>query len=158
HPPDSELYLDERFFLTPTPPRPYLTGPSRPVAKAVDHHGDDVTAIVSEDDGKYLATAGLGKYLGLTRDHWVTIDVGDVPGEGPLYLLARGWLQPTDSSITVALEQRGGERPTPLTLEVPDGNGWKQHGPPLGFPAGKNKTCVIRLDEGMRKVRLRTNM
>lgn len=158
HPPDTELYLDERFFLAPTPPRLYLTTPSRPVAKALDHDGDDVTAIVAEDDGKYLARAGLGKYQGLTRDHWVTIDAGDVPGEGPLYLLARGWLQPTDSSLNVALTQRAGERPTPLTLEVPDGAGWKQHGPPLGFPAGKNKTCVIRLDDGMRKVRLRTNM
>jgi hypothetical protein len=157
HPPDTELHLDERFFLTPTAPRLYLTGPSRPVARALDHLGKDVTDIVRERDGRYLASAGLGRYQGLTRDHWVEAHLGGVPGDGPLYLIAHGWLQPTDSSINVALEQRG-DRPAPLTLEVPDGEGWKQLGPPLGFPAGKNKTMVIRLPEGTRKLRLATNM
>lgn len=165
HPPGTELHIDERFFLEPTPPRLYLTGPSRPVARAWDHKGDDVTDIVRSVDGKYLDRCGRGTYQGITIDHWVEVDLGDdAPTKGPVYLLAHGWIHPTDSSINFAIEQAGVVRPKPLTLEVPDGKGgWKVGRPALGFPAGKNKTCVIRLDgidgEGVsRRFRLRTNL
>jgi Tfp pilus assembly protein PilF len=164
HPPGTEVHVDERFFLTPTPPRLVLTGPSRPVARAWDHHGRDVTDIVREADGRYLDRAGRGTYQGVTADHWVEVDVGDTPVGVPIYLLARGWIHPTDSSLNVAMGQGRHPRPMPLTLETPDGQGgWKAAGPPLGFPAGKNKTCVIRLDgvagKGVpRRFRLRTNL
>ncbi len=165
HPPNTEMHVDERFFLTPTPPRLYLTGPSRSVARAWDHKGNDVTDIVRDIDGRYLDRAGRGIYQGVTNDHWVEVDLGaDAPKEGPVYLLAHGWIHPTDSSINFALAQGKHDKPRPLTLEIPDGKGgWKQVGPPLGFPAGKNKTCVIRLDgiEGKgvsRRFRLRTNL
>jgi Tfp pilus assembly protein PilF len=165
HPPGTEVHVDERFFLTPTPPQVYLTGPSKPVARAWDHKGNDVTDIVRNIDGRYLDRAGRGVYQGITSDHWVEVDLGDdAPKEGPVYLLAHGWIHPTDSSINLAMEQGKRVRPVPLTLEVPDGKGgWKVGRPALGFPAGKNKTCVIRLDgienNGVsRRFRLRTNL
>jgi hypothetical protein len=124
-----------------------------------------VTDLVRARDGRYLDRAGRGLYRGVTNDHWVEVDLGaGAPREGPLYLLAHGWLHPTDSSINAAIEQSGHDRPRPLSLEVPDGQGgWKAALPALGFPAGKNKTLVIRLDgiagEGVcRRFRLRTNM
>jgi hypothetical protein len=87
-----------------------------------------------------------------------------VPGDGPLVLLATGWIHPTDSSINFALAQGRRERPRDLSLEVPDGHGgWKVASEHMGFPAGKNKTMAIRLD-GLggagkpRRFRLRTNM
>ena len=73
-------------------------------------------------------------------------------------------MHPTDSSINYALEKGKHEKPHGLVLEVPDGKGgWKVGRPALGFPAGKNKTVVIRLDgiDGTgvsRRFRLRTNM
>jgi Tfp pilus assembly protein PilF len=165
HPPGTEVFCDERFFLTPTKPRLYVTEAPKPVARAWDHEGKDVTDLVRNIDGKYLDHAGLGRYQGVTRDHWVEVDLGDeVPSGGPVYLLAHGWLQPTDSSINVALEQSSHPKPRPLALEVPDGKGgWKVALPALGFPAGKNKTVVIRLDgidrPGVpRRFRLRTNL
>jgi hypothetical protein len=165
HPPGTEVHVDERFFLTPTPQQLYLTGPSRPVARAWDHKGNDVTDIVRQIDGRYLDRASRGAYQGITADHWVEVDLGDdAPKEGPVYLLAHGWIHPTDSSINLALEQGKRPRPMPLMLEVHDGKcGWKVGRPALGFPAGKNKTCVIRLDgiEGngvSRRFRLRTNL
>ena len=99
-------------------------------------------------------------------DHYVEVDLGDdAPKTGPVYLLATGWIHPTDSSINVAIEQGSNDRPHGLVLEVPDGKGgWTVGRPALGFPAGKNKTIVIRLDdipgrEGVaRRFRLRTNM
>ena len=84
----------------------------------------------------------------MTRDHWVEVDLGDdAPREGPVWLLAHGWIHPTDSSINVAIEQGKHDRPQALVLEVPDGKGgWKVGRPALGFPAGKNKTILVRLD------------
>jgi tetratricopeptide (TPR) repeat protein len=165
HPPGTEIYTDERFFLTPTPPELFVTTPARPVARAWDHLGQDATELVSKIDGRYLDRCGRGPFQGVTCDHWVEVDLGDdVPDEGPVYLIARGWLHPTDSSINVAIEQGKHDPPRPLSLEVPDGKGgWKVGRPALGFPAGKNKTMLIRLDgiEGphvSRRFRLRTNM
>jgi Tfp pilus assembly protein PilF len=165
HPPGTEVYADERFFLTPTPPKLYVTTPARPVARAWDHHGRDATAEAWAIDGRYLDRAGRGRFQGITADHWVEADLGDdAPKDGPVYLIARGWVHPTDSSINVAIEQGKHDRPRGLVLEVPDGKGgWKVGRDKLGFPAGKDKTILIRLDgidgKGVRRrFRLRTNM
>src|SRR5262249_50378816 len=142
HPPDTEVFVDERFALTPMQAQVYVTGPPRPVARAVDDEGRDVTEVVRHVDGRYLDTFGRGIYQGLTREHWVEVDLGDdVPKEGPVWLLATGWIHPTDSSLNVAIGQGKHGPPSPLELEVPDGSsGWKVARPALGFPAGKNKT------------------
>jgi tetratricopeptide (TPR) repeat protein len=165
HPPGTEVFVDERFALKPMTPQVHVTAPPRPVARAWDHTGKDVTELVRAVDGRYLDTCGRGRFQGVTQDHWVEVDLGEgAPDRGPLWLLATGWTHPTDSSINVALAQGSHEGPRPLVLEVPDGQGgWKAAGPALGFPAGKNKTLMIRLDgiDGpgvTRRFRLRTNM
>ncbi len=169
HPADTEVFADERFARVPPPPAIHVTGPPRPVARATDDQGRDVTELVRAVDGKYLDTFPLGKYQGLARDHYVEVDLGDdAPTEGPLVLLASGWINPTDSSINVAIEQGTPgqtDRPFPLLLEIPDGKGgWKVAKDDIGFPAGKNKTILIRLDglggeaRVARRFRLRTNM
>ncbi|QEL13524.1 CRTAC1 family protein [Limnoglobus roseus] len=165
HPADTELFADERFMLVPSKPRYHLTGPTRPVARALEHRGADVTEIVRAIDSKYLDHAGRGRYQGITTDHWVEVDLGDdAPRTGPVYLIARGWVHPTDSSVNYAIEQGEHTRPRALSLEVPDGKGgWKVVDGKVGFPAGKHKTVTLRLDglDGpgvARRVRLRTNM
>jgi hypothetical protein len=165
HPADREMFVDERFHVERHLPELHFTEPPRPVARAWDHHGRDATEEVRAIDGVYLDRCGRGVYRGLTNDHWVEVDLGDdAPREGPVYLLAHGWVHPTDSSINFALEQGKHDLPRALVLEVPDGKGgWKVGRDKLGFPAGKNKTIVIRLDgiEGpavSRRFRLRTNM
>ncbi len=166
HPADTEIYADERFFMEPTPPQLYVAKPPRPVARAVDDAGRDMTDVVRRVDGRYLDTFDLGKYQGVAADHYVEVDLGDdAPKTGPVYLLATGWIHPTDSSINTAIEQGTSDRPHGLTLEVPDGKGgWAMGKENLGFPAGKNKTIVIRLDDVpgrsgvVRRFRLRTNM
>ncbi|MFO0966383.1 MAG: CRTAC1 family protein [Gemmataceae bacterium] len=171
HPPDTEIHVDERFFLTPTPPRFYLTTPVQPVPHAWDHHGGDVTELVRAVDGRYVDKCGRGRFQGVVPEHWIEVDLGEEACEGPLLLVARGWLHPTNTSINVALDQGKHEAPRPLCLDIPDGKGgWKTVLPALGFPAGKDKTMVIRLDgiEGEaggarpriapRRFRLRTTM
>jgi tetratricopeptide (TPR) repeat protein len=165
HPADTELFSDERFMLVPSKPVYHLTGPTRPVARALDHRGADVTEIVRAVDGKYLDRAGRGVYQGISNDHWVEVDLGaDAPREGPVWLIANGWMHPTDSSVNYAIEQGQHVRPQALVLEVPDGKGgWKVARDKIGFPAGKHKTITLRLDglDGpgvARRFRLRTNM
>lgn len=165
HPPGTELFVDERFALEPAQPTYRITGPTRPVAKARDHGGGDATEVVRAADGVYLDRCGRGLYQGVTNEHWVEVELGDeTPRDGPVWLVATGWIHPTDSSVNFALEQGSNTKPHGLVLEVPDGKGgWKTVRDTIGFPAGKNKTILIRLDgvagPGVcRRFRLRTNM
>ena len=165
HPVGTEIYVDERFAVPPPTLAVYPTVSPRPVAGAWDDHGQDVTELVRARDGRYLDRFGRGTYQGVTRDHYVEIDLGaDVPSSGPLWLLASGWIRPTDSSINVAISQGRHDPPQSLRLEVPDGQGgWAVARADLGFPAGKSKTMVIDLQgiwspDTLRRLRLRTNM
>jgi hypothetical protein len=166
HPADTEMLVDERFFMEPSEPAFQLMEPPRAVAEARDHLGQDAWQEISAVDGVHLDRCGRGVYQGLTQDHWVEVDLGpNAPDAGPLWLVARGWVHPTDSSINYALGQGRHDAPRALTLEVPDGQGgWRVARDRLGFPAGKNKTMLIRLDglaggtQVPHRFRLRTNM
>jgi hypothetical protein len=165
HPEDTEIFVDERFVIPPAKLAITAVATPRKLARAIDDHGFDVTSIVNTLDGNYLDTFGRGKYQGVTRDHYVEIDLGaDAPGTGPLWLIARGWMHPTDSSINVAISQGKQEQAKPLSLEVQDANGsWRTVHPNLGFPAGRNKICLFDLTNvftsgAPRRLRLRTNL
>jgi Tfp pilus assembly protein PilF len=165
HPANTEIFTDERFAVPPVKLAVTATAIPHPIARAIDDRGNDVTTTLRDLDGKYVDTFGRGQYQGVTRDHYVEIDLGnDVPSGSPLWLIARGWLHPSDSSINVAISQGHHEQPRQLSLEVPDGHGgWKVALPNLGFPAGRNKICLIDLTGVFlagtpRKVRLRTNL
>jgi Tfp pilus assembly protein PilF len=165
HPASTEVFVDERFVIPPASLQVTAVETPRSIARAIDDNGTDVTDIVSKLDGKYLDTFGRGPYQGITRDHYVEVDLGnDVPTAGPLWLIARGWMHPTDSSINVAISQGSSVKAKPLSLEVPDGQGgWVVARPNLGFPAGRKKICLIALNGVFRpgtprRVRLRTNL
>ena len=165
HPVETDIYVDERFAVPPPPLAVHPTAPPQPVARAWDDQGQEITDLVRARDGRYLDTFGRGTYQGVTRDHYVEIDLGeDIPSSGPLWLLASGWIHPTDSSLNVAISQGRHAPPQSLRLEVPDGQGgWVVARSDLGFPAGKTKTILLDL-QGIwrpgtsRLVRLRTNM
>ena len=165
HPDETEVYIDERFAKEPVTLAAYLTGPSRPVQQAWDDAGDDVTDLVETRDGRYLASVERGRYQGVTREHVVEVDLGPtLADQDAVYVLAHGWVYPTDSSINVAIGQGDHPAPRGVSLEAKDRTGtWQLVHADLGFPAGKNKTMVIeltRLADGHlpRQVRLRTNL
>jgi tetratricopeptide (TPR) repeat protein len=165
HPVGTEIFTDERFVVPPVKLAMTAVAPPHPIAKAVDDRGTDVTEIVSKLDARYLDTFGRGQYQGLTRDHFVEIDLGDdVPSSGPLWLIAKGWVHPTDSSVNVAISQGSQQKARSLSLEVSDGHGgWRTARANLGFPAGRKKTCLIALENVFlpgtpHKLRLRTNL
>jgi len=166
HPADSEVYVDERFAF-PTPPlKVHSVSSPKPIVKAVDDLGSDVSERVKSRDGDYLDTFGRGQYQGVTRDHYVDVEI---PTEAAhmenICLVAFGWIHPTDSSINVALSQGSRAPPTGVSIEVPYGNGrWVVAKAGLGFPAGKNKTVLLDLSPvlkeypGTTRFRLRTNL
>jgi tetratricopeptide (TPR) repeat protein len=165
HPAGTDIFTDERFVIPPAKLAITTVATPHPIARAIDDDGNDVTQTLSALDGRYLDDFGRGQYQGVTRDHYVEIDLPDnIPTSGPLYLIAKGWLHPSDSSINVAISQGHHEQPKPLSLEVDDGHGnWRVAKPNLGFPAGRNKICLIDLTGIFRpgaphRVRLSTNL
>jgi tetratricopeptide (TPR) repeat protein len=169
HPADQDVFVDERFAReAPALAVRAMTRP-RPIARAWDDAGTDVTDLVAKQDGRYLATFARGPYQGVARDHFVEFEVDDVarPIEGRegQWLIANGFIYPTDSSINVAISQAGIE-PRGLSLEAQDPSGrWIVVAPDLGFPAGKNKTILVDLSRAARagverpkRFRLRTNL
>nr|MDQ2688186.1 CRTAC1 family protein [Armatimonadota bacterium] len=164
HPAGTDVYTDERFAIPPPPLTLRALTPPQPVLRAVDDRGQDVTEFVKARDGRYLDTFGRGAYQGITRDHYVEVDLGKAPSEAHPWLVAEGWIHPTDSSLNLALSQGQHIAPHDLSLEIPDAHGvWRTARPHLGFPAGKNKTILIDLaglfQPGQeRRLRLRTNL
>ena len=165
HPAGTDIFVDERFVIPPAKLAITTVETPHHIAKALDDNGNDVTELVSTLDEKYLDNFGRGRYQGVTRDHYVEIDLGaDAPQRGPLWLVAKGWMHPTDSSINVAISQGQEVHAQPLSMEVPDGmGGWMVALPNLGFPAGRKKICLFDLENVFqpgtpRRLRLRTNL
>ena len=165
HPKDVEIYSDERFAVPPPALKIYPTQIARPFAKAVDDTGHDVSGTVAQTDRAYLDTFGRGQYQGVTRDHWVELELpDDAPRTGPLYLIGDGWMHPTDATVNIALGQTHNPPPQGLRIEVPRADGrWIVARSGLGFPAGKLKTVVLDITNlfqpgAPRKLRLGTNM
>ena len=165
HPTGTDIFVDERFVIPPAKLAITTVQKPRQVARAVDDDGNDVSDIVSALDEKYLDNFGRGRYQGVSRDHYLEVDLGeDAPQSGPLWLIAKGWMHPTDSSINVAISQGQEVRAHPLSMEVPDGKGgWVVARPNLGFPAGRKKICLFDLSNVFRpgtprRLRLRTNL
>jgi len=164
HPAGTEIFTDERFRVPAVKLAVTAVAAPLPLVRAVDDNGTDVTAILKHLDGGYLDTFGRGQYQGVTRDHWVELTLPEALPPGPLWLIAKGWLHPSDSSINIALAQGNGPKPKWLSMEVPDAQGhWRVANPNLGFPAGRNKICLFNLTNLWKpgephRLRLRTNL
>jgi tetratricopeptide (TPR) repeat protein len=165
HPEGTDIFVDERFVIPAAKLEVKTVSTPHKIQGAVDEKGQDVMGVVNALDGNYLDTFERGKYQGIARDHYVELDLGDeAPADGPLWLIANGWMHPTDSSINVAISQGQEEQARPLSLEIPDGGGgWQVVRPNMGFPAGRKKICLFDLAAVFKpgiphRLRLRTNL
>ena len=165
HPPDTEVWVDERFARDPVPLDTVVTGPARTVTRVWDDAGADVSELVSKRDNRYVASFDEGTHQGVAEPHYLELELDEATETwDAVTLLAYGWVYPTDSSINVALGQGRHPIPRGVAMEGRDAKGdWVLLHPDLGFPAGKLKTMVVdvpRLPDGMRprRLRLRTNL
>ncbi len=165
HPPDTEVWVDERFARDPVPLDTVVTGPARTVARVWDDAGADVSELVSKRDNRYVASFAEGTHQGIAEPHYLELELDEATEAwDAVTLLAHGWVYPTDSSINVALGQGNHPIPRGVAMEGRDAKGrWVVLHPDLGFPAGKLKTMVVdvpRLPDGTRprRLRLRTNL
>jgi Tfp pilus assembly protein PilF len=165
HPRDTEIFVDERFAVPPPKLQVIATGPVQTFASVKDDHGGDLSAAAAAIDDRMIDFAGRGPYQGITRPHFVEMELPDAaPRTGPLWLIARGWVHPTDSSVNVAISQGRHAAPHGLSLHVADAAGrFREVRSGLGFPAGKDKTVLIDLSgmfaaSGPRRLRLATNL
>lgn len=165
HPADSEVYTDERFALPSPTPNLITTTITKPFARATDDLGNDMTHVVQDLDSNFVGTFGLGQYQGLTRDHWLELELPpDAPSSGPLYLIGQGWIHDTDATIVKAQAQNSTAHPRGMSIEVPDASGrWIIVRDGLGFPKGRVKTIILDISgifqpNAPRKLRLCTNL
>jgi len=165
HPEGTEVFVDERFAIPAPSLDVVVTGPLQALEAARDDRGVDVSDVIAARDDRHLANAGLGDYQGVTRPHFVEIDLPeDAPRTGPLWIVATGWVHPTDSSVNVALSQGAHAAPAGLSLSVETSPGvYRVVRPNLGFPAGKDKNVLIDVSgifpaTGRRRARLATNL
>ena len=165
HPAGTEIFVDERFVVPPAKLGFTTVETPHKIKQALDDGGRDVTDLLTTLDGKALDDFGRGQYQGLTRDHYVEVDLGDdAPTSGPLYLIAHGSIHDTESSLNVAITQGSRWHAQSMSVEVPDGKGgWTVAQANLGFPAGRKKTVLFNLTDIFKpgtphRVRIRTNL
>jgi tetratricopeptide (TPR) repeat protein len=149
HPEGSEIYPNERFSFPPFPEaHTFVVERQTAPLAAVDDSGHDWAAELAAIDDEYAKPFEpyRGQYMGLTDLHTLTLSFDPVEvatAERPR-LLMTGWLYWTDASVNMAVARHPDHEFLPPLLQVPDGEGgWRDAGPPVGFPAGKTKTMVL---------------
>ena len=153
HPKGTEIFVDERMTLPPTPEfKIYTAETIRHPRAAFDHHGTDVADALAKVDYHYAVEHEPGRYQGVVEPHCIVLDLGDV-WDGPptqdaptITLFLTGWIFPTDTSINISLVQNPSINQTFPYAQVRDERGeWQTVIDVIGLPAGKNKTIAIDL-------------
>ena len=110
---------------------------------------------------------------GLCKPHWIDLDFGDVDfGDAKAFLVLRGWILPTDTSLNIQIDQNPDLGPVEFpSVWVPETKatkprsaamgGWRKVIPFMGFPGGKTKTIVVDVTDVMNRddprLRIRTS-
>jgi hypothetical protein len=149
HPSETEIYPNERFTFPPFPlPHVHtLRAPLSPT-RATGSDGRDWTEELAGIDDRYASPAApaSSQMLGLCAPHFVELefDPARLKSAAHLRLFLTGWFYWTDASVNMASAHDPEHEFIPPIFQVPDGQGgWRDAGPPVGFPAGKTKTMVV---------------
>ncbi len=156
HPMDVEVFPNERFSFPPFPEHHTHTvkDPLLPLS-AVGSDRRDWTAELATNDRSFALpfTPLGGQFRGLATPHFLELafDPERVKSAPKLRLVMNGWFFWTDASVNLAAARHRDVEFIPPVLQVPDdeggSGGWKDAGPPFGFPAGKLKTMVVDVTE-----------
>jgi len=150
HPADVEFFSNEK--VGPPSISEFKLHPVRkrhsPVT-ARDSRGRDVLSKLVRRDDEYLRPFDKIIQQGLTEEHFIELDLGDLSGAKNVTLFLTGWIFPTDTSINVSLSQNPDrEAPRPPSIWLPNESGeWREAIPYIGFPGGKTKTIAVDLSK-----------
>lgn len=165
HPSSEEVHPTDSFMAPPvTPSELWAVGDARPLRRAVDSVGRELTVALSEIDGTF---APCGEVLppplrGVCRPIAYTLDFGPIESDEGLMLALTGLLEFGTASSNIALSQTNDASLVWPTLEAEDDGGqWHAVAVNLGIPDGRTKTNVVdlsgRLPQGTRRLRLTTS-
>ena len=165
HPGNVDVFIDEKFVIPPFPPlRIHPVGKKIYPTSASDENGINVLSQIRAHDDVYISNLRAAKHQGITEEHGLILNLGDLDRRDQILLFLRGWIFPSDASINMALSQSpNATRAFPPYLQVPDKNGkWQTVIPSMSFPMGKDKTMIVDLTGKFlsddHRVRIRTSM
>ncbi|MDE0891609.1 MAG: hypothetical protein OSB14_05455, partial [Planctomycetota bacterium] len=149
HPEGTEIHPNERFTFPPFPEHHTHTtrAPLAPT-RAVASDGRDWAAELKEIDLIHAAPMlrEQHQFRGMAQPWFIDLefDPETVAGAERLRLFMTGWLNWSNASANMAAAYHPRVQFLPPLVQVPDGmGGWRDTGPPVGFPAGKSKTMVL---------------
>ena len=153
HPPGAEVHATSKLLPGPDAsgfPRHELVTlhNRRPLLRATNHLGADVTALLQDTDARRVSPTKLRipQFRGLAEPHSVTLDFGELPAGKPFVLALTGWLRFGGGTANVAASLEP-TLPFPFPiLEAETSTGhWTSLPVVAGAPAGKTKTILIDL-------------
>jgi Tfp pilus assembly protein PilF len=164
HPAAVQIHPREGAFAPPFPAfQLYAAAGARPVGRALDDAGRDVTDRLAALDRRFVDQIPLERIRGYAKPHTLTLDLGPAPADGAgTLLLLTGWTDYAFSADNIAAHQAGLAL-TPPSLQVRDAAGhWRTVRPEIGIPVGRPQTVVVDLSDvgfhGAREVRIATSM
>jgi Flp pilus assembly protein TadD len=164
HPADYEVYPNERFVSAPPFPefRVIASRDAHLPVGAWDDRGNDVLALLSKRDRKYVTDFEDLPFAGFAKLHWVELDLGAWDAKKPLRLIIDGYTDYFTATSMYAADQAGIKVIAPY-VEALDAQGkWVRVVEDMGFPAGLERTMVAdltgKLPSGTRRIRIVNNL
>jgi hypothetical protein len=164
HPASYEVFPNERFVSAPPFPefRVIASRDARPPLGAWDDHGNDVLALISKRDRKYVTDFHGLPFAGFAKLHWIELDLGQWDAKKPLRLILDGYTDYFTATSMYAADQAGIKVIAPY-VEAQDAQGkWVRVVEDMGFPAGLERTMVAdltgKLLQGTRRIRIVNNL
>jgi Tfp pilus assembly protein PilF len=146
HTASEEIYSNEIYSSTPAPPRMFQIRGKRFPVSAVDDQGHNVLPLILKADGRYPTSFRRNRILGLADVHSITLDLGEIPKQIPVFLWLKGWVFWTDSNASRALMANQKLKMIPPYVQVRDPQGnWVTVIPDMGLPSGTNRTMMVDL-------------
>jgi tetratricopeptide (TPR) repeat protein len=164
HPSGTEVYPNERFLSAPPFPAERVMVSAAPhlPAGAWDDGGQDVLALISKRDHRYVRDFKNISFAGYANMHSLTLDIGQWSNRAPLRMYMQGFIEYFTATSMYAAWQAGIDPIAPyLEAQMPDGT-WKRILDDMGFPAGLPRAIVVdltgKLPIGTRRIRISTNL
>ena len=163
HPESIKILPDEAFGGQARPAlRLYAYEELLPL-RVTDQDGTDWTDELAAIDGTWSREFKPAAYDGLATNHSLTLELPEVPEGQPVHLYLTGWVYWSMGSVNLAVDQNPRTGFTPVSLEVPDGQGgWRTAIEDIGLPVAKNSTQIVDvtsvLNRADPRVRIGTTM